>query len=162
MSFVGAVVIVLVILSFVLVATCAHLLARIIRLEGAVRGLSGGSTDVGPGLRVDAPLPDAVAREVNVAGTGRAVRLHVVSPGCQSCRGVVEALCNARPNGVEHRIVVGHEADVALFPDECTVPMLVAPELVRTLVMAGWRLPVRVTTRAGMVIAIEAESGVGV
>jgi hypothetical protein len=86
----------------------------------------------------------------------------VVSPGCGSCRAVVDALCRSRPNGIEHRLVVGHAADVALFDDDCIVPLIVAPVLVRTLVMSGWRLPVHISAQGGRVVAIESESGVGV
>ena len=162
MPFVVALMIVVLVLVVVLLATCAHLLARVIRVEGALRaatgpdGVFGSVASIGvPIVRQGAPLPAAIASEVAIDAKTDTVALHVVSAGCASCRPIVDALCQRRGSGQTARVVLGHEADRALMPTPCRAPIVVAPTLIEAIVMSGWALPVVVRVERGRVVAIE-------
>jgi hypothetical protein len=161
MAFLAAVLALVVIVLFVLVATCAHLLARLMRLEAAERvraaSADGGGTVA---LRLHAPLPTSIAAQLELGDVTRSVSLHVVSAGCATCRSVIDTLCSVRTNGVDRRIVVGHEADRALLPGACAVPIVVSREMVHTAVMTGLSLPVVVRVERGEIVAIEPGSAV--
>jgi hypothetical protein len=162
MPFVVALMIVVLALVIVLLATCAHLLARVMRVEGALRaatgpdGVLGSVESIGvPIVRQGAPLPAAIASEVSVDPKAGTIALHVVSAGCASCRPIVDALCRGRGSAATARVVLGHEADRALMPSPCRVPIVVAPALIEAIVMSGWALPVVVRVERGRVVAIE-------
>jgi hypothetical protein len=163
MAFVVALVIMLILLVAALLATCAHLLARVIRLEVAERARQDYDNAFGvAALRVRAALPTRAAQELGITPRTGALALHVVSAGCATCRSVVDTLCavGGRGDG-DRRIVVGHEADHALMPQGCRVPILVSSALVEAVVLSGWALPVLVRVDRGEVIAIESAMDVG-
>jgi hypothetical protein len=163
MAFLAAAVIVLIVLVAVLLVTCAHILARVIRLESAERARRDYDSAFGvPPLRIHAEVPARIADELGITSRSGALALHVVSAGCASCRSVVDTLCTVGGRGDgDRRIVVGHEADHALMPDRCRVPIVVSSALVESVVLSGWALPVLVRVENGHVIAIESAMDVG-
>jgi hypothetical protein len=153
-AFLAAVVAVLGILLVVLLMTCAHLLARIMRLEAAVRRPAMAAPDPGDALRTGAPLPPRVAADLALPGGG-VLALHVVRAACTTCRDHLEALCReSRVNGVGHRLVIGHDADRMLLPDPCATPVEVSQSLVDAVSRAGYVLPVIVQIEGDVVVDI--------
>jgi len=154
--FLAAVVVLLVILCLVLLLTCAHILARVIRLETAQRMRAAGDGGGSAQLQVHAPVPAHLADDLGLGGIERPLELNIVSAGCASCGPVLDALCSTpRLDAVDRRIVVGHEADTVLLPHPCAVPVVVSSALVQSVVMSGWRLPVAVRIVGGEVVAID-------
>jgi hypothetical protein len=156
MQFLAAVVAVLVLLCFVLLVTCAHILARVMRLEAAARMRAAGDGTDQSRLRVHSPVPAELADDLGLGGIERPLELNIVSAGCASCGSLLDSLCRApHVDGIDRRIVVGHEADVVLLPHPCEVPIVVSSALVQSAVMSGWRLPVAVRIVGGEVVAID-------
>jgi hypothetical protein len=154
--FLAAVVAILTILLFVLLATCAHILARVMRLEQAERARA--ATEIIPGvaeLRIGTQLPSDVLGDLD-ARDAHEVTLHVVSAGCSSCRELIDGLGRGhRRDDRVHRVVVGHEADRALLTGLDGVPVSVSPVLVQSTIMSGWDLPVTVRIEGNTVVAVE-------
>jgi hypothetical protein len=155
--FLAAVVAILTILLFVLLATCAHILARVMRLEQAERARA--ATEIIPGvteLRVGTQLPQDVLGELG-AGDGGELILHIVSAGCSSCREVIDAVARGTRGRVDRaqRLVVGHEADRALLTGVDGVDVTVSGALVQSTIVSGWELPVTVRVDGNTVVAID-------
>ena len=159
MPFIAAILIVVSVLLALLMVTCAHLLARVMRLEaGEQRRTEPAPRHGAAPLRTGMPLPVAASDAMrNVRG--RTVAFHVVSTGCANCATVIERWCRAASvNGTEHRIVVAHDADRLLLPDECAVAIVTSPSLIDAVRAAGFALPVTVRVEHGIVIAVEADA----
>lgn len=157
MPFLAAVVAILTILLFILLATCAHILARVMRLEQAERARA--ASEIIPGvaeLRIGSQIPQDVLGDLGGSDEQELV-LHVVSAGCSSCRDFIDSLGrDLRPHdGRAHRLVVGHEADRALLPRVDRIAVSVSGALVQSAIMSGWDLPVSVHIQGETVVAVE-------
>ena len=158
MSFIAAALIVVSILLGVLMVTSAHLLARVMRLEAV--GQRRAERQSSRLSRRCARSPVAECRERCGAQRPRADRR---APRRE------QWLCELQDRDrrtvsrrVDERdrtsIVVAHEADRLLLPEECAVTIVTSPALVDAVRAEGLALPVTVRVEQGVVIAVEADA----
>jgi hypothetical protein len=164
MPFYVSLTVLLCILNLAVLAACAQILSRVVRLEGAERARA--SFEVLPGVRrlvegAGVPIDDVpeLSRRAR-----EHLRVHVVSAACRSCHEHVRALESS--GGPEDVIVVASAEErqiVERAGGRSRIPVVEARALVQSTIFAGYELPVTLELFGSVLTAVSAPAvGAGV